>query len=181
LRAKDGIVFAVEKLIVSNLLEPGSNRRINAADKHIGIAAAGLMADTRNLVNRARAEAENYKCAMILTLVEFRRWPNSAVFVHRGSYSADIPVRVLADRIGLYMQAHTIYGSVRPFGSSVLIGGFDKNGPQLYMAEPSGMTYGYFGAAAGKAAQAAKTEIEKLKLSEMTTNDALVEAAKMYD
>jgi 20S proteasome subunit alpha 7 len=37
LRVKDGVVFAVEKLISSPLLEPGTNRRVNAVDKHIGV------------------------------------------------------------------------------------------------------------------------------------------------
>jgi 20S proteasome subunit alpha 7 len=48
------------------------------------------------------------------------------------------------------------------------------------MIEPSGVSWGYFGATAGKAATAAKTEIEKLKLTEMTAREAIVEAAKMY-
>jgi 20S proteasome subunit alpha 7 len=39
---------------------------------------------------------------------------------------------------------------------------------------------GYFGVAIGKGARAAKTEIEKLKLSEMTAREAIKEAAKMY-
>ena len=39
---------------------------------------------------------------------------------------------------------------------------------------------GYFGAAAGKAKQAAKTEVEKLKMLDMTCADVVKEAAKMY-
>jgi hypothetical protein len=39
---------------------------------------------------------------------------------------------------------------------------------------------GYHGAAAGKGKQLAKTELEKLKLSEMTTREAVFAAAKMY-
>lgn len=38
---------------------------------------------------------------------------------------------------------------------------------------------GYFGAAIGKAKQNAKTEIEKLKLKEMTCRQLVKEAAKM--
>lgn len=38
---------------------------------------------------------------------------------------------------------------------------------------------GFFGAAAGKAKQAAKTEVEKLKMSEMTCEQVVKEAAKM--
>ena len=37
IRVKDGVVLAVEKLIQSKLLVPGSNRRIQNVDRHIGI------------------------------------------------------------------------------------------------------------------------------------------------
>jgi len=38
---------------------------------------------------------------------------------------------------------------------------------------------GYFGAAVGKAKAGAKTEIEKLKMGEMTCDEIVKEAAKM--
>lgn len=38
---------------------------------------------------------------------------------------------------------------------------------------------GYFGCAVGKAKQAAKTEIEKLKLADMTCKELVKEAARM--
>jgi 20S proteasome alpha/beta subunit len=38
---------------------------------------------------------------------------------------------------------------------------------------------GYHGAAVGKGRQLAKTELEKLKLSELSTRDAVFEAARM--
>jgi hypothetical protein len=38
---------------------------------------------------------------------------------------------------------------------------------------------GYYGCAVGKAKQAAKTEIEKLKLADMTCKDLVKEAARM--
>lgn len=157
LRCKDGVVFGVEKLISSQLLEPGTNRRVGAADYHIGLASAGLLADVRSLAGRARQEAEGYK----------------------QNYHGDIPVRVLAERVAAYCQAYTLYGSVRPFGCAMLLGGVDLNGPQLYMIEPSGVVYGYYGVAVGKATAAAKTEIEKLKLTEMTARQAVFEVAKI--
>ena len=39
---------------------------------------------------------------------------------------------------------------------------------------------GYHGAAVGKGRQLAKTEIEKLKLTELSTREAVMEAARMY-
>ena len=77
------------------------------------------------------------------------------------------------------MQAYTLYSHVRPFGSSVLIAAHDKSGPQLYTVEASGVCYGYHGCALGKAKQAAKTEVEKLKLNEMTCKEVVNHAARM--
>ncbi|XP_015436257.1 PREDICTED: LOW QUALITY PROTEIN: proteasome subunit alpha type-3 [Dufourea novaeangliae] len=55
----------------------------------------------------------------------------------------------------------------------------ENDGPVMYMIDPSGVSYGYYGCAIGKAKQSAKTEIEKLKLSEMSCNELVKEAARI--
>jgi len=157
LRVKDGVVLAVEKLVHSKLLVPGANRRIQTIDHHIGLASSGLLADGRHLSSRARDEAASY----------------------RDNYRELAPLKELSDRLSLYVQAYTLYSSVRPFGCSTILGGIDKNGPSIYVIEPSGVFYGYHGAAVGKGRQLAKTELEKLKLSELTTREAVFEAARI--
>ena len=42
LRVKDGVVFAVEKLVHSKLLMPGANRRIQTIDRHIGLVRSQM-------------------------------------------------------------------------------------------------------------------------------------------
>merc|ERR1712137_420783 len=61
LKGKDGVVFAVEKLVTSKLYENGANRRIFSVDTHIGMAVAGLLADSRQIFETARKEASNYR------------------------------------------------------------------------------------------------------------------------
>jgi 20S proteasome alpha/beta subunit len=56
-------------------------------------------------------------------------------------YNDDIPARVFADRLAQYVQAYTLKSYVRPYGCSVIIGAYDRSGPQLYMIEPSGVCY----------------------------------------
>jgi 20S proteasome subunit alpha 7 len=62
--------------------------------------------------------------------------------------------QILAERVALYFQAYTLYSSVRPFGLSAILAGWDspisttgsdtvverreEGKPQLYMIEPSG-------------------------------------------
>ncbi|KAL6530615.1 Phosphoprotein associated with glycosphingolipid-enriched microdomains 1 [Orobanche minor] len=168
IRCKDGVVMGVEKLIASKMMLPGSNRRIHAVHRHAGMAVAGLAADGRQIVARAKSEANNFESV----------------------YGEPIPVQELAQRVASYVHLCTLYWWLRPFGSGVILSGYDRDGPQLYMVEPSGVSYRYFGAAIGKGRQAAKTraprpapqvigEIEKLKLSEMTCRQGVVEVAKI--
>jgi len=158
LRGKDGVVFAVEKLVTSKLYEVGANRRIFNIDRHVGMAVAGLLADSRQIVETAKTEAANY----------------------RSEYGNDIPLKFLSDRVAMYMHAYTLYSAVRPFGCSVALGSYDEvDGPQLYMVDPSGVSFGYYGCAMGKARQSAKTEMEKLKMREMSCAELIKEAAKI--
>ncbi|KAF6151892.1 hypothetical protein GIB67_010466 [Kingdonia uniflora] len=58
---------------------------------------------------------------------------------------------------------------MRSFGCGVVVGGYDRYGPQLYMAEPSGVSY-YFGAAIGKGRLAAKTLLDSLEIPTYRTS-----------
>jgi len=157
IKCKDGIVFAVEKLISSKLHEDDTNQRVFNVDKHIGCAVAGLLTDARAIVDIAREEAATYRL----------------------KYSSSIPLKYLAERLSMYMHAYTLYGAVRPFGVSVLLSSYSDGTPQMYMIDPSGIPLGYHGCAVGKAKQNAKTEIEKLDLGKFTCREALKEAAKI--
>ncbi|CCE65805.1 hypothetical protein TPHA_0N00240 [Tetrapisispora phaffii CBS 4417] len=160
IKCTDGVVFAVEKIISSKLLVPKKNVKIQVIDRHIGCVYSGLIPDGRHLVNRGREESANFKKV----------------------YGQPIGIPAFADRIGQYIQAYTLYNSVRPFGVSAIFGGIDSEGPHLYMVEPNGAFWGYKGAATGKGRQSAKAELEKLFNEHpegLTTRQALKEAARI--
>ncbi|WEW60355.1 Putative proteasome subunit alpha type-7 [Emydomyces testavorans] len=186
IRCKDGVILAVEKIVSSKLLKPGANKRIATVDRNIGIVSAGLVPDGRHFVSKARDEAASW----------------------RSTYKGPIPTAVLASRLGGYVQAYTLYSSVRPFGITGIVGGWDSEaelpvdgqvgsgpssgaggkvdgakagGPGLFMIEPSGLYWGYYGAATGKGRQAAKAELEKLDLpsGNLTLMDGIKEAARI--
>lgn len=144
LRCKDGVVLAVEKTIVSKMLVPGTLRRAHIIDRHATLVVCGLISDGRVIVNHARKECEQYK--------DF--------------YGRPIPGRVLADRLAHFVHLYTLHWHVRPFGCAVLLGVGDVDGAELYLVEPSGVSYRYYGCSFGKGKQAARTELEKLKLNE---------------
>jgi len=158
IRGKDGVVFAVEKIVTSKLYEKGANRRIFNIDSHVGMAAAGLVTDARQLASIARDEASSY----------------------RQDYGSSVPLPQLCQRVSGYMHAYTLYSSVRPFGATGMFGSWSQDrGAELYCLEPSGVSYGYWGCAAGKAKSNAKTELEKLKMTELNCADLVKEAAKI--
>ncbi|ONK61512.1 uncharacterized protein A4U43_C08F30700 [Asparagus officinalis] len=151
----DGRVFQIE-YAAKAVDNSGTVIGIKCKDG-IVLAVAGLAADGRQIVARAKSEATNFE----------------------KTYGEPMPVKELADRVASYVHLCTLYWWLRPFGCGVILGGYDRDGPQLYMVEPSGVSYRYFGAAIGKGRQAAKTEIEKLKLSEMTCREGVIEVAKI--
>lgn len=158
---KDGVVFAVEKFLASKMLVAGTNKRIFPIHRHAGCAVSGVVADARQIVSRGRQEASSYS----------------------RSYGEMIPPAVLAERLGLFVHAYTLYWSIRPFGCSALIGTVDPESkePSLFCVEPSGLVYKYRGTAVGKGKQMAKTEIEKIlgKEEGLTCEAALVQVAKI--
>lgn len=83
-------------------------------------AVAGLISDARQIVETARSEASNY----------------------RSQYGAQVPLKYLNERVSMYMHAYTLYSAVRPYGCSVVMGTWnDYEGPQMYMLDPSGVSF----------------------------------------
>ena len=66
-----------------------------------------------------------------------------------------------------------------PFGCTLLLSTFYQGKPELWTIDPSGAAFGFKGAAAGKAKNNAKTEIEKLDLDNLTVKEGLKEAARI--
>ncbi len=97
----------------------------------------GKIPDARHLMSHARHESAKF----------FK------------DFTIPISGRTLSDRISLYLNAHTLYNAVRPFGSAEIIASYSKDeGYGLYMLEPSGVYYGYSCCTSGKGRQMAKAE-----------------------
>jgi len=173
IRCIDGVVLACEKSVASKLLVASSNKRIFTLDLHAGLALSGLAADARQLVNKARSEASEY----------------------RSFYGAEIPGKVLSDRLAGHVHTNTLYWHARPFGCSVLVATYDSepaptsggssvafggpHGPQLYGIEPSGIVYRYFATAIGKNKQGASSELEKIDFTKLTCKEGVKAVAKI--
>ena len=124
----DGVVLVADRRIPNPALaEPSSLEKIHQIDDGIACATAGLVADARVLVDYARLSAQ----------------------IHRVTYSEPIGVELLVRRICDYKQQYTQYGGVRPFGTALLVGGYDDTGIHLFETEPSGSLTSFRAASTG--------------------------------
>jgi proteasome alpha subunit len=150
LKFRDGVLLIVDKRIASRLIIPGSIEKVYKIDEHIGFATSGLVADARQLVERARTECQ----------------------VNRITYSSRIPVDVLTKKICDFKQSFTQYGGVRPFGTALLIAGHDDDGVHLYETDPSGAYQSYQAGAIGRGRNSVVEYFEKHWKEDMTMNAA---------
>jgi len=99
---------------------------------------------------------------------------------YHDNYGIKIPGYILAERIAGVTQMSTLYNGRRPFGSSIIIAAHDMmKGHTLWMVEPSGACFQYYGCAAGRGRQLARNEIEKGNFRNLTCQEALPKVAKL--
>jgi len=83
------------------------------------------------------------------------------------------PVSEIVKQSALLMQEYTQSGGVRPFGVSMLVAGYDHDGPQLYQVDPSGAAFGWKATAIGKNYVNAKSFLERRYNDSVELDDAI--------
>lgn len=157
--AKDGVVLAADKMVISKLLDDTrSKEKLYSVDKHIICAVAGLTSDANILISFARLQAQRYLYA----------------------YGELQPVERLVVHICDTKQSYTQFGGLRPFGVSFLFAGYDKrHGFQLYHTDPSGNYSRWNATAIGVNNQSANTILKQDWHESMDVKEALDLAAKV--
>ena len=119
-KGKDIVVLGCEKRSAMKLQDTRiTPSKIGLVDTHVCLAFAGLNADARILIDKARLEAQS----------------------HRLTVEDPVTIEYITKYVAGVQQRYTQSGGVRPFGISTLIVGFDKGDtePRLYQTEPSGI------------------------------------------
>jgi len=139
-RGSTCVVLGVEKKSAAKLQEERTVRKICLLDNHVVMAFAGLTADARILINRARVECQS----------------------HRLTVEDPVTLEYITRHIAELKQRYTQSNGRRPFGISCLIGGFDEDGtPRLYQTEPSGTYHEWKANATGRNAKNVREFLEK--------------------
>eukprot|EP00168_Porphyra_purpurea_P001527 TRINITY_DN1184_c0_g1_i1.p1 TRINITY_DN1184_c0_g1~~TRINITY_DN1184_c0_g1_i1.p1 ORF type:complete len:236 (-),score=86.89 TRINITY_DN1184_c0_g1_i1:226-933(-) len=151
IKAKNGIVLATEKRLPSPLMDESTIDKVTSITSNIGMVYAGMGPDSRVLLKKARNYAQSYYRV----------------------YKESIPVSQLVRQVASVMQEFTQSGGVRPFGVSLLVAGFDDEGPHLYQVDPSGSYFAWKASAIGKNMVNGKTFLEKRYSDDMELEDAI--------
>lgn len=154
IKSTNGVVLATERKVNSNLLKQDTNTKVELITPDIGMSYSGMGPDFRILVDKARKLAHtNYKRI-------YNEYP---------------PVKILVQEIAKVMQESTQSAGIRPYGVSLLVGGYDPHSEQfqLYQVDPSGSYFPWKATAIGKTSVSAKTFLEKRWNENLELEDAI--------
>lgn len=108
--------------------------------KHVGMCATGKGPDIRDIVQKARKKAADFK----------------------QTYGYEVPVDVLANILADEFQVYTQHAYMRPMAAMLMFVGIDEEkGPSLFKCDPAGYYVGYKATSAGAKEQEAINFLEK--------------------
>ncbi|CAM9698268.1 unnamed protein product [Ascophyllum nodosum] len=151
IKASNGVVIVTEKKLPTVLVDSDEVSKISLVTPSTGFVYSGLGPDYRVLARRSRKQAQSYY----------------------NIYREIQPVAQLVRDTAGVMQEYTQRGGVRPFGVSLLVAGYDDDGPQLFQVDPSGAYFGWKATAIGKNFVNAKNFLEKRFSEDAELDDAV--------
>ncbi|MGI0141100.1 MAG: archaeal proteasome endopeptidase complex subunit alpha [Candidatus Micrarchaeales archaeon] len=146
----DGILFVAHKNITDPLAVSSTVQKVFRIDSHIGATYSGMVSDGLHLINQSRNNAQN----------------------HRLLFSEVKSVEALAKEMSSYMMQATMYGGMRPYAVSILLGGIDS-APRLFEIEPGASFLGYKADAIGVGKKIATDVLVKEYKDKMKLEDAV--------
>lgn len=143
-RGANIVVLGVEKRAAAKLQDDRTVRKIISVDDHVAMAFAGLSADARVLVDKARVECQSHRLSVedIVTVEYITRFLSSTKQVCQerlGLFFLCVCLSTTPNNIHLLVQRYTQSNGRRPFGVAALIVGFDPDGTaRLFETDPAG-------------------------------------------
>ncbi len=154
IKSKDAVCLGAQIKIPSKLMDADSIDKLFQVDEHIGVAIAGLHADSRTLINYARVQAQSFRL----------------------TYDEPVRLNMLVKSIADMKQQYTQFGGIRPFGCALFFVAIDAKGTQIYTTSPSGI-YRAFKAYALGNGEATAREYLKENYKEGMSFDEIIKLA----
>jgi len=149
----DGVFILADKRIEDKLILPLSASKVHEVDRHIIISVAGIVSDSRVLIEKAQILAQQ----------------------HRITYDSPIEPELIVKDLSNLKQQFTQYGGARPFGVSLLIAGINSKKPELFASDVTGNYFNYYANSIGENDDKIK---EKLR-EKYTPNLTIKKGAKL--
>jgi len=147
LKTSEGVVLAGEKrLSYDGFVLSRNGRKIHMITDRIGVGFAGLMGDVNYLVRLLKYSAKNYEL----------------------QHGREIRTRSLAKLLSVILYSYKLF----PMLTEVVVGGYDEEGPSLYILDPVGSVIEEKYVAVGSGAQLALGYIEPRYHPEISLKEA---------
>ena len=134
----DGIFIIADKRIDDKLIVSESTNKISEIDSHIIASSAGILSDSRVLIEKAQVLAQQ----------------------HRVTYNSPIETELVIKDIANTKQQFTQYGGARPFGVSMMIAGINGKKGEVFVSDVTGNYFSYYATAIGEGDEAIKEELK---------------------
>merc|ERR1712205_168393 len=139
-RGKDSVCVVTQKKIPDKLIDASDVTHMYKITKTVGMCATGKGPDIRDIVQKARRKAADFK----------------------QHYGYEVPVDVLANILADEFQVYTQHAYMRPLAVMVILIAVDEDrGPSLFKCDPAGCFVGYSATSAGAKEVEAVNFLEK--------------------
>jgi len=158
LLCRDGVVIVADKRIRDKLLVLETAHKIFEIDYHIMAAAAGILSDTRILIDYSQLLAQQNRVSL-------------------GSPIEPVSIiRMIADRKQMFTQ----YGGARPYAAAMILGGVSKGKSHLYSSDVYGNYFAYKANAIGENDEIIKEILRRDYKEEMTIDEGIKFCLKIF-
>ncbi len=154
---KDGVIIVSDRRQKDKLVVEASANKISEIDEHIMAVAAGIVSDSRVLIDKARVMAQQ----------------------HRVTYDSEANTESIVKDIADVKQQFTQYGGARPFGVALLIAGYNGSA-KLYATDVSGNYLEYKANAIGENDEKIKEKLRQEYKQDLTCEDGIKLALKIF-
>lgn len=158
MKCSDGVFILADKRSKDKLIVPKSSDKIHEIDSHIISSAAGIISDSRVLIERAQVISQQ----------------------SRVTYDSPIEPELVIKEIANTMQQFTQYGGARPFGVSIMIAGLKGDTPELYTSDITGNYYSYFANSIGENDEKIKEKLREKYSDELNIKKGLKLALEIF-